>query len=225
MTTLTHRVAAIQVKMLHLQFRMKKIYEDQKLLNTKIPSFRTPREIIKGMNNAVYSAIDMLITFEHMFQLVNDIFNTAELKDRLDQGTIQLIGNVRKIAQKWKHVRNKLGGHIDIDVAEKFCEKHNYFGVFISDDLEADIGMLNMLLIESAVNAVRSKSDIFGRDLDLKNNGVGPEIKLFVDTLNKDWNEVFSYFEPFMKFLYNVGKKEKMECTDPKDWKGIVVDT
>ena len=225
MTTLTHRVAAIQVKMLHLQFRMKKIYEDQKFLNTKLPSFRTPREIIKGMNNAVYSAIDMLITFEHMFQLVNDIFNTAELKDRLDQGTIQLIGNVRKIAQKWKHVRNKLGGHIDIDVAEKFCEKHNYFGVFISDDLEADIGMLNMLLIESAVNAVRSKSDIFGRDLDLKNNGVEPEIKLFVDTLNKDWNEVFSYFEPFMKFLYNVGKKEKMECTDPKDWKGIVVDT
>jgi len=225
LTTLTHRVAAIQVKMLHLQFRMKKIYEDQKFLNTKLPSFRTPREIIKGMNNAVYSAIDMLITFEHMFQLVNDIFNTAELKDRLDQGTIQLIGNVRKIAQKWKHVRNKLGGHIDIDVAEKFCEKHNYFGVFISDDLEADIGMLNMLLIESAVNAVRSKSDIFGRDLDLKNNGVEPEIKLFVDTLNKDWNEVFSYFEPFMKFLYNVGKKEKMECTDPKDWKGIVVDT
>jgi len=204
---------------------MKKIYEDQKFLNTKLPSFRTPREIIKGMNNAVYSAIDMLITFEHMFQLVNDIFNTAELKDRLDQGTIQLIGNVRNIAQKWKHVRNKLGGHIDIDVAEKFCEKHNYFGVFISDDLEADIGMLNMLLIESAVNAVRSKSDIFGRDLDLKNNGVEPEIKLFVDTLNKDWNEVFSYFEPFMKFLYNVGKKEKMECTDPKDWKGIVVDT
>jgi len=203
---------------------MKKIYEDQKLLNSKLPNFKTSREVIKGMNNAVYSAIDMLITFEHVFQLVNDIFNTSELKDRLDQSTIQLIGNVRKIAQKWKHVRNKLGGHIDIEIAEKFCEKHNYLGVFLSDDLEADIGMLNMLLIESAVNSVRSKSDIFGRELDLKNNGIGPEIKLFVDTLNKDWNEVFSYFEPFMKFLYDVGKKEKMDCTDPKDWKGIVVD-
>ncbi len=75
MSTLTHRVAAIQVKMLHLQFRMKKIYEDQKLLNSKLPNFKIPREVIKGMNNAVYSAIDMLITFEHMFQLVNDIFN------------------------------------------------------------------------------------------------------------------------------------------------------
>ena len=225
MTTLTHRVAAIQVKMLHLQFRMKKIYEDQKLLNAKLESFKTPREVIKGMNNAAYSAIDMLISFEHMFQLVNDIFNTPELKDRLDQSTIQLLGNVRKIAQKWKHVRNKLGGHIDIEIAEKFCEKYNYFGVFLSDDLEADIGMLNMLLIESAVNTVRDKSDIFGRELDLKNNGVGPEIKLFVDKLNNDWNEVFSYFKPLMEFLYEVGKKEKMGCTDPKDWKGIVVDS
>jgi len=37
-------------------------------------------------------------------------------------------------------------------------------------------------------------------------------------------NEVFSYFEPLMKFSYIVGKKEKMERTDPKDWKGIIVD-
>jgi hypothetical protein len=223
-STLTHRIAAIQVKMLHLQFRMKKIYEDQKILNSKLTNYKTPREIIKGMNNAIYSAIDMLIAFEHMFQLVNDIFNTPELKQRLDQGMIELLGNVRKIAQRWKHVRNKLGGHIDIEIAENFCEKHNYFGVFISNDLEADIGMLNMLLIENAVNTARTKSDIFGRDLDLKNNGVEPEMKLFVETLNNDWNAVFSYFEPLMKFLYKVGKKEKMECTDPKDWRGIVVD-
>ena len=224
MSTLTHRVAAIQVKMLHLQFRMKKIYEDQRMLNSKLPNYKTPRETIKGMNNAVYSAIDMLITFELMFQLVNDIFNTPELKQRLDQPTIQLLGNVRKIAQKWKHVRNKLGGHIDIEIAEKFCKDHNYFGVFISNDLETDTGMLNMLLIESAVNTARTKSDVFGRELNLKNNGVGPEMKLFVETLNNDWNAVFSYFEPLMQFLYKVGKKEKMECTDPKDWKGIVVD-
>ena len=224
MSTLTHRVAAIQVKMLHLQFRMKKIDEDQKLLNNKLPNYKNQREIIKGMNNAVYSVIDMLITFEHMFQLVNDIFNTPELKQRLDQTRIKLLGDVRKIAQKWKHVRNKLGGHIDIEIAEKFCKNHNYFGVFISDDLETDISMLNMLLIESAVNTARTKSDIFGRELDLKNNGVRSEMKLFVETLNNDWNAVFSYFEPLMKFLYEVGKKEKMECTDSKNWKGIIVD-
>jgi hypothetical protein len=166
----------------------------------------------------------MLITFEHMFQLVNDIFNTPELKQRLDQTTIQLLGDVRRIAQKWKQVRNKLGGHIDIEIVEKFCKDHNYYGVFISNDLEADIGLLNMFLIESAMNAARTKSDILGRELNLKNNGVAPEMKLFVNTLNNDWNAMFSYFEPLMKFLYEVGKKEKMGCTDPKDWKGIVVD-
>lgn len=224
MSTLTHRVAAIQVKMFHIQFRMKKIYEDQKLLNSNLPNHKTPREIIKGMNNAAYSTIDMLITFEHMFQLVNDMFNTPELKQRLDRNTIQLLGNTRKIAQKWKHVRNKLGGHIDIEIAEKFCKDHNYFGVFLSDDLETDIGMLNMLLIESAVNTARIKSDIFGRELNLKSNGIESEIKLFVETLNNDWNAVFSYFEPLMQFLYEVGKKEKMECTNPEDWKGIIVE-
>lgn len=224
MSTLTHRVAAIQVKMLHLQFRMKKIYEDQKLLNSKIPSYKTPRALIKGMNNAVYSAIDMLVTFEHLFQLVNDIFGTSELKNNFDKDMFELLGNARKIAQKWKPVRNKLGGHIDLDIVEEFCEKHNYSGVFLSEDLEADISVLNMLLIESAVNAARSKSDILGRDLDLNKNGIGPEIKLFVETLNKDWNTVYGYFEPMMKFMYKIGKKEKMESTDPSEWRGIVVD-
>ena len=224
MSTLTYRVAAIQVKMLHLQFRMKKIYEDQKRLNDRKSSYKTPKTLIKGMNDAVYSSIDMLITFEHLYQLINDIFGTPELKEKFDEEMFQLLGNIRKVAMKWKPVRNKLGGHIDIEIAEAFCKKHNYFGVFLSDDLEADIGMLNMLLIESAVNVARDKSDIFGRDLDLASNGIGPEIKLFVDKLNEDWNTVYSYFEPMMRFMYKHGKQEKKDCTDPKDWKGIIVD-
>jgi len=224
MTTLTHRIAAIQVKMLHLQFRMKKIYEDQKHLNLKLPKNSSPRNVIKGLNNAVYSAIDMIVTFEHMFQLANDIFNTPELKDNFSDEITQIIGTVRSVAHKWKPIRNKLGGHIDIQIVEKMCEKHNYVGVFISDDLESDLGVLNMLLIESAVNSVNDQSKIFNRKLDLKTNGIAPEMKLFVDSLNSDWEKVFSYFEPLMKFIYKVGKKEKMESTDPSEWKGIVTD-
>jgi hypothetical protein len=223
-STLTHRVAAIEVKMLHLQFRMKKIYEDQQKLNNEKINYQTPRDLIKGMNNAAYNCIDMLVTFEHIYQLINDIFGTPELKEKFTKEMFQLLGNIRKIAEKWKPVRNKLGGHIDIEVAEKFCKEHNYFGVFLSEDLEADTGMLNMLLIESAINIARDKSDIFGRDLNLKNNGIGKEIKLFVDKLNEDWNTIFSYFDPMMKFLYEHGKQEKKDCTNPKDWKGIIVD-
>lgn len=62
-STLTYRVAAIQVKMLHLQFRMKKIYEDQKWLNKKGKTYiKDPKVRIKQMNPSVYSCIDMLIT-------------------------------------------------------------------------------------------------------------------------------------------------------------------
>lgn len=224
MSTLTHRVAAIQVKMFHLQFRMKKIFEDQAILNSKLPTYKTPREKTKGAYTAVYTAIDMLVTFEHMFQLMNEIFNTPELKELLDQRMIRLLGNVRKIAKKWKHVRNKLGGHIDIDIVERFCEDHDYVGVFISDDLEADICLLNLLLVESAINSTREKEDLLGRELSFRNNGIDSEMKLFVETLNNDWNTVFNYFEPMMQFMYKVGKEEKIKHSDPKLLKGILSD-
>ncbi len=120
-STVTARVAAIQVKMLHLQFRMKKIYQDQEALNKKLPSYKSNREIIKGMNNAVYNCIDMLVTMEYLFQLVADIFATPELRNHFNTDMYKILNKTKKITQKWKAVRNKLGGHIDIEIAEKFC--------------------------------------------------------------------------------------------------------
>ena len=49
-------------------------------------------------------------------------------------------------------------------------------------------------------------------------------MKLIVDTINKDWNTAFSYFEPMMKFVYETGKEEKLANSHPDDLKGIVVD-
>lgn len=223
-TTLTSRVSAIEVKMLHLQFRMKKIFEDQKLLNSQRQNFNCNRKVIKGMNNASYSFIDMLVTMENLYQLVNDIFATPEIRDKFTKDMYRILNQTKKLTQKWKPVRNKLGGHIDIEIVEHFCEQHNYKGVFISNDLEADLGVLNMLMIESAVNSARNVFDIFGRDLNLKQNGISQEIKLLVDTLNEDWNTAFGYFEPTMKFLYEIGKQEKLANSHPDDLKGIVVD-
>ncbi len=222
-TTLTSRVAAIEVKMLHLQFRMKKIFEDQQYLNEQRSNFKENREIIKGMNNAAYNFIDMLVTMENLYQLISDIFATPEIREKFNQDMYKLLNKTKKITQKWKPVRNKLGGHIDIEVIVQFCEHHNYKGVFISDDLESDLGVLNMLMIESAVNSARNVFDIFGRDINLKNNGMPTEIKLLVDTINEDWNTAFEYFAPMMQFLYEIGKKEKLKNSHPEDLKGIVV--
>jgi hypothetical protein len=202
---------------------MKKIYEDQKRAVNKAKQIKNSRKRIKALYVVAYSCIDMLITFDHMYQLLSDIFSTPELRDRFDSSMKQMVGDSRKIAKKWKPVRNRLGGHIDIEVVENLCLKHNFIGVFLSDDLEADVPVLNMLLIENAVNYVRDKSDIFGRDLDFKNNGLANEMKLFVDTLNKDWNAVYEYFRPMSEFLYKHGKEEKMRATHPEDRKGLVV--
>lgn len=220
-STLTTKVAAIQTKMLHLQFRMKKIYEDQSLLNEKKASFKTNRETIRGLTNSAYSFIDMLITMEHAHQLMKDFFATQELTQHFDKNTYTLLNDVKKISEKWKYVRNKLGGHIDSQVVEEMCVNHNFKGVFLSDDLETDVGVLNMLLIESAINAARKSHDIFGRELEMKKKLPG-EVEAIVTKLNEDWNAVFSYFKPLMELLYKAGKEEKILATSPEERKGLV---
>ena len=224
MSTLTHRIAAIQVKMLHLQFRRIKICKDQELIVKNNNSNITSRESLKQNFGTIYNTIDKIISFEHLYQLINDIFATPELKNKFDKNLTEILGNARKTALKWISVRNKLGGHIDLEIAENFCKQNNYFGVFLSDDLEADVGVLNILLIVSAVNEARNKSDIFGRDLDLKKNGISGEMKIFAETLNKNWDFAFSYFVPMTEFLYKYGKEEKMLSSIPSEKSGIVVD-
>ncbi len=218
-STLTAKVAAIQVKMLHLQYRMKKIFEDQALLNEK--KFGSNREKIRGLTNSAYSLIDMLITMEHAHQLMKDFFATDELTQYFDNEVYKQLNIVKKTSEKWKYVRNKLGGHIDSQMVEDMCNEHNYKGVFLSKDLETDVGVLNMLLIESAVNASRNSNDIFGRKLEMKANLAG-EAEILVNKLNEDWNTVFNNFYPLMELMYKVGKKEKILATTPEEREGLV---
>ncbi len=218
-STLTAKVAAIQVKMLHLQYRMKKIFEDQALLNEK--KFGSNREKIRGLTNSAYSLIDMLITMEHAHQLMKDFFATDELTQYFDKEVYKQLNIVKKTSEKWKYVRNKLGGHIDSQMVEDMCNEHNFKGVFLSEDLETDVGVLNMLLIESAVNASRNSNDIFGRKLEMKANLVG-EAEILVNKLNEDWNTVFNNFYPLMELIYKAGKKEKISATIPEEREGLV---
>ncbi len=91
---------------------MKKIFEDQQLLNSRKDSFNDNREVIKGMNNASYSFIDMLVTMENLYQLMNDIFATPEIRGRFSGEMYKVINQTKKLAEKWKPVRNKLGGQL-----------------------------------------------------------------------------------------------------------------
>lgn len=218
--TLTHRFAAIQIKMWHLQFRMRQIYRNQSLLREQ--QFSSNRERIRGLGPAIYSVIDMLVALEHLEVLMSDILGTEEIRTALSKAELKKIGRTKNVAARWKSVRNIFGGHIDLSVVVKVCEQHNFRGALLSDDMETDIAVYNALLLEGAINHARTKSDIFGRNLDFSANLSG-EIRTVIDEINRDWNEVFSYFEPLIKKIYEVGKPEKMATTNPEDRRGLVV--
>ena len=133
-----------------------------------------------------------------------------------------MIGRTKDVAARWKAVRNVLGGHLDIGVIEATCERHGFFGALLSEDLETDMAVYNCLLLESAINHARSKSDLFGRDLDFGAD-LGGEMKLLIEKLNSDWEKVFAVFPEILKLVYSLGKEEKQLATDPSDWVGIVV--
>ena len=214
-STVTPRVAAAQFKMLHIHFRALKISEDQQRLH--VQDFAENRDKIKKMRNAAYNCIDMMICMEHIVGVINDILGTPELREKMNRDALKILNTSKKAAEKWKPVRNRVGGHLCIDAFESFCAQHNYHGVFLSDDLEADLGPLNMLAIGSAINDARRTCDIFKRDIDIM-----AETSLVIDQLDQDWTTALSYFEPISRFMYDIGKKEKLAAAHPDDVCGIV---
>ena len=158
---------------------------------------------------------------EHVVGLVDDIFATEELRQPMEPEIYTVLNASKKAAKKWKPVRNRVGGHLSIDAFETFCDEHNYKGVFISDDLEADLCALNLLAIGAAINDSRRTCDIFKRDIAIMDVN---DMEMFTQTLTEDCNTAISYFHPVSQYLYRIGKDEKLTAAHPDDLKGIVRD-
>ena len=217
-STLTSRVAAVQFKMLHIQFRVLKIGEDQKRALDVVDA-DTPRQQVKATKNVAYCFLDTMVCMEHIFELINDIFATPELREHMEREEYEILNKSKDAASRWKPVRNKVGGHLDLDAFISFCDKHNYKGVFVSDDLEADLCALNLIAIGAAINASRNTCDIFGRDIDIIS-----EMNLVAKQLKDDSDTAIAYFDPISRFLYRIGMDEKKAAANPEDLKGIIRD-
>lgn len=216
-STLTTRVAAIEMKMLYLLHRARKIIKDQKELGTR--HGRGNREKIKEGRDGIFNTVDIIITMGYIFDLINEIFQTPELADKLNENIRKLLKNSRKAAARWISIRNKLGGHLDIGAIEDICRKYNFNGVFLSDDLDCDSAVLNMLMIEGAINQSPTLKDIFGREIEMLKDA-----DIFSRRVDEEWRIALEFFRPMLDFLYEVGKDEKKSNTSPSTWKGIVVD-
>lgn len=207
--TIISEISAIQVKLLFLHFKSIKIIEDIRRTNSIAFSDSASHEAIKKRGEIAYSIIDIIALLESYNSFVSNIYNYKNIAKYLNSKLKSRLGNIQKSTAKWKHVRNKIGGHVDIKPILEFCDNYNYKGVFISNDLEADFkGILILQMIESAINSTLDKSKLFEGKIVLTNQS---DLAKLVGKINEDWKPCLDLFGTIFKLLYKIGKKDKLK--------------
>lgn len=213
--TLIPEISAIQVKLLFLHFKSLKINEDIRRIDSI--SFTNPEspEAIKKKGEIPFCLIDIIALFESYNSLVRNINNYENIDKYLNRKLRRKLENIRISTAKWKHVRNKIGGHVDIKSIMEFCNVYDYKGVFISNDLEVDFkGILILQMIESAINSTLDKSRLFNNKVVLTENS---DLVKVVDKINEDWGPCLEIFDDVFKLLYKIGKKDKLKVISKGD--------
>jgi len=96
-----------------------------------------------------------------------------------------------------------------------FCSTYNYYGVFISNHLETDFKAILLLqIIESALNMTLDNSKLFDNKLTLTNP---VDLNRFISKMNSDWRLCMKIFDSLSRFLYDIGKKEKLKTITEKE--------
>lgn len=213
--TLISEISAIQVKLLFLHFKSVKINDDIARINQTEFSSNSVADAIKKRGEMAYNIIDIVVLFESYNSLINNIYNYKKIAKHINSELRFKLGKIQKLTAKWKFVRNKIGGHVDIEPIQEFCDLYEYKGVFISNNLEADFkGILILQMIESAINSTLDKSNLFENKLVLTNK---VDLEKLISKINQDWKPCFDLFSDISKFLYKIGKKDKLKTIKGKD--------
>ena len=175
----------------------------------------TSPEAIKKNGELAYCIIDIIALFENYNSLVRNIYNYKNIEKHLNRKLRSKLEIIRKLSADWKHVRNKIGGHVDIKPILEFCEENNYKGVFISNELEADFkGVLILQMIESAINSTLHKSQLFDSPLKLTEPA---DLGKLVSKIMQDWKPCIALFSDVSTLLYKIGKKDKLKLISKND--------
>ena len=212
--TPTTDISSIQVKLLFLHFKSVKINSDIRRI-MDVSTDDSLSASIKFKGEIAYDIIDLVALFEGYHTIVGDVFECAQIKPHLTPNLKAALGTVQKKTSQWNHVRNKIGGHVDIGPIQEFCEQYKYRGVFISNDLEADFkGVLILQMIESAINSTVTNSRLFDKKLVLTDPA---DLTRLIDKLNSDWKSCIDLFGALSTFLYEAGKQEKLNSISSQD--------
>ncbi len=213
--TIISEISAIQVKILYLHFKSIKINEEINRINSIQFNDNESPDAIKTKGELAYSIIDIIALFESYNSFVRNINNYENIAKYLNRKLRTKLENIKTSTAQWKHVRNKIGGHVDIKLIQEFCELYNYRGVFISNNLEADFkGILILQMIESAINNTLEKSKLFDRKLILTETA---DLGMLITKINQDWTPCKDIFNDIFKLLYKIGKYDKLNIISEED--------
>lgn len=214
-TSLSSEVSAVQTKMLYLHYKTIKINSNiRRIVAMPFGNYESP-EAITTRGEITYDLIDAVALFENYYSFTQDFNRLNTLIQKAPKRLIEQLRQVKRSTARWKHVRNKIGGHVDIEPVVEFCKNKNYQGVFISNHLEADFkGILLVQMLEAAVNSTMNKSKLFDNQLVLTQP---KDLARLISAVNSDWTLCLELFNPVLEFLYEVGKKEKMDSISLDD--------
>ncbi|MEX0810781.1 MAG: hypothetical protein WD048_01105 [Chitinophagales bacterium] len=213
--TIVSEISAIQVKLLFLHFKSVRINEDiQRINSIPFSNPKKPEAIIKK-GEIAYCLVDIISLFESYNSLVSNIYSYKNISKYIESNLKSRLGKIQKTTAKWKHVRNKIGGHVDIEPIQEFCENYNYKGVFISNNLEADFkGILILQMIESAINSTLNKSKLFENEVVLTEQ---LDLGRLIGKIKQDWEPCLDMFDDVFKLLYKIGKGDKLKAITNQD--------
>jgi len=215
MSTLTVEVSGIKVKTMYLHCKLVKINDDFLRINEM--KFNNPAspKAFSTYGERVYNVIDTITLFENYYSLCDEILKSQELGPLLPLDLSQYLKALRKKMSQWKHVRNKLGGHLNLGVIMELCEKNNYKGVFLSNHIIEDFkGVLLYKMLGEAVNNTLSKSKLFDSELELTKP---QDFNLFIGVFMNDFRFTLELLNRIFSFLYDIGRAEKISVSTQLD--------
>lgn len=201
-------ISALQVKILYLHYKSSKINTELRKLEGMI-NLDQPISSMKIRGEIAYCAIDVISLFESYNSFIKDFYSHSKEINLKDEIFKEKLRTVQKRTSNWKHVRNKIGGHVDFDTIVNFCEKYNYKGIFLGNNLEIDFkATLVLQMIESAINSTLNKSKLFKEELCLTDHN---NITILVDKLNSDWLPCIQLLNQSFDFFQKVGLKNNLK--------------
>lgn len=119
-TSLTHEISVMQVKIMYLHYKSIRINENIRTLSSKQFESLKSTEALITRGTIVYDIVDVIALYENYHSFSDKMLKYNGFASAIPYSLKKALTEVRKRMTKWKHVRNKIGGHLDTESVLEF---------------------------------------------------------------------------------------------------------